>query len=69
MPLVEFECAGCGERFEDLVRGEESSTCPGCGGRRLRRMLSAFGVGAAKAPAADGPCGGCQDPGACGRDG
>ena len=72
MPLVEFECAACRHRFEDLVRGSEKSTCPDCGGRKLRRMLSTFGVGAPKAPAAGGgPCGSCPEArgGACGMGG
>ena len=74
MPLVEFECSACSRRFEDLVRGGEKPACPSCGGTRLRRMLSTFGVGAPSAsgssgsPGACGSCGDPRGPGACGLD-
>ncbi len=61
MPLIEFECSACSRRFEDLVREGDTPECPSCGGRRLRRLLSSFGVGAASAPsraAASSPGGG-----------
>jgi putative FmdB family regulatory protein len=71
MPLLEFECRSCSHRFEELVRGSESASCPRCGAKRLRRLLSGFGVGT-PAPPSRGPggCGSCGDPrgpGACGR--
>jgi putative FmdB family regulatory protein len=43
MPIYEFECEGCGERFEELVgAGVESAPCPVCGTARTRRLLSGF---------------------------
>jgi len=43
MPIYEFECEGCGERFEELVAaGAESLPCPACGSARTRRLLSGF---------------------------
>ena len=75
MPLVEFECSACSRRFEDLVRGEEKPACPSCGARKLRRLLSAFGVGTpSPGGTSSGPSGGCgscgdpRGPGACARD-
>ena len=46
MPIYEFECAGCGERYETLRTGagEEAPTCPRCGGRQARRLPSPFAV-------------------------
>lgn len=42
MPMYEFDCAECGERFEDLVpAGTESIECRHCGSERTRRALSA----------------------------
>ena len=37
MPIYEFECEDCGERFEELVAADASASCPACGadGRRL----------------------------------
>ncbi|HEX5712948.1 MAG TPA: zinc ribbon domain-containing protein [Solirubrobacterales bacterium] len=41
MPIYEFECEGCGERFEELVAaGAEAIACPGCGSERTRRLMS-----------------------------
>lgn len=45
MPIYEYTCTACEKRFEELVRSEdEAVTCPGCGGRQLRREPSAFAV-------------------------
>jgi putative FmdB family regulatory protein len=41
MPIYEFECEGCGGRFEELVTAQaEGTVCPECGSARLRRLLS-----------------------------
>lgn len=43
MPIYEFECESCGERFEELVAaGAESVPCPACGGEVTRRLMSGF---------------------------
>jgi putative FmdB family regulatory protein len=39
VPIYEFECGACGERFEELVRMGETPPCPACGGE-TRRLLS-----------------------------
>jgi putative FmdB family regulatory protein len=42
MPVYEFECDECGERFEELTpTGTRSLVCPRCGSQRTRRLLSA----------------------------
>jgi putative FmdB family regulatory protein len=41
MPIYEFECEECGERFEELTAAGEAVTCPRCGAERIRRILSA----------------------------
>jgi putative FmdB family regulatory protein len=41
MPIYEFECEDCGERFEELVGAEEAAACPACGAERTRRLYSA----------------------------
>jgi putative FmdB family regulatory protein len=44
MPVYEFECAKCGNRFEELVSaGTEDAVCPECGSREVVRRLSAPG--------------------------
>lgn len=41
MPIYEFECEGCGARFEELVAaGTEEMECPECGAAPARRLLS-----------------------------
>jgi putative FmdB family regulatory protein len=42
VPIYEFQCKQCENRFEELI-GVEASTpgCPRCGSARVRRRLSA----------------------------
>jgi putative FmdB family regulatory protein len=41
MPIYEFECERCGERFEELVSaGAARTSCPVCGSTRTRRLIS-----------------------------
>jgi putative FmdB family regulatory protein len=41
MPVYEFECEECGNRFEELTPSDTRSlACPGCGSERTRRLLS-----------------------------
>ncbi len=57
MPLFEFECRDCGEKFEDLVSSLEAAvTCPQCGSDQVGRLLSVFASGGS------GGGGGCSAP-------
>jgi putative FmdB family regulatory protein len=41
VPIYEFECEGCGARFEELVAAEAgAAACPECGSARTRRLMS-----------------------------
>ncbi len=43
MPLYDFTCQDCGNRFEKLVRGEVDSAgvdCPECAGTHVQRNIS-----------------------------
>jgi len=76
MPVYEFACPACDERFEELVRRfEDPVACPSCGEREVERRLSVFAPSARAAtvpdysrlahharPVAGGCCGG-----ACGH--
>jgi len=47
MPIYEYECTRCKERFELLqtrqaARKSNSPPCSGCSSRRTRRLMSAF---------------------------
>lgn len=44
MPLYEYECQDCGDRFERLVSLSEAgkgSECPKCGSKSVRKLMSA----------------------------
>lgn len=45
MPIYEFACEACGERFEELVgppagASEQELRCPNCDSDRLRRLIA-----------------------------
>jgi putative FmdB family regulatory protein len=71
MPIFEYICKACDHRFESLVLGRETPSCPRCHGNQLAPQLSVFAVSAkssSKAAPAPSPCGTCGDPrgqGAC----
>lgn len=43
MPIYEFECISCGERFDRLQKlsDPDPDTCPNCGATGIRRRLTA----------------------------
>jgi putative FmdB family regulatory protein len=48
MPVYEFQCAACGERFEilcGLAERDEKAVCPSCDGRDVTQVLAGFRVG------------------------
>ena len=82
MPIYEYTCKACNEKFEQLQRSMSSADvtapkvkCPSCGSTKTARALSVFAVGAegagAKSKAAAGPgmCGRCGGPGPCASGG
>ena len=82
MPIYEYLCESCGDKFEKLVRRTEEvleSGCPSCGKMHLKQEFSTFSARAGSqsrsaypsaAPAEMGGCpaGMCGSPGACGRN-
>ncbi len=71
MPIFEYICRGCDQRFETLVSADRPPVCPTCHGTSLDKQLSVFAVSSKGSPTASGPvasCGTCGDPrgpGAC----
>lgn len=55
MPLYEYDCTACGERFDRLTTTDsaDSAACPKCGSVKVKRLLSVIaGLGGrADAPA------------------
>ncbi|MEK7768032.1 MAG: zinc ribbon domain-containing protein [bacterium] len=68
MPLLELKCGKCGEAFEYLTQGAgDEPACPACGAHDVRRLFSAFAVGSATGPRAQGEAACNGDPATCGR--
>lgn len=40
MPIYEFECGSCGERFEELTSADATPPCPRCAAADARRLIS-----------------------------
>jgi putative FmdB family regulatory protein len=78
MPIFEYLCEDCGNKFEKLVRnGANGVQCPSCGQERLKQQFSTFAAHANGASHADVhsrdampacPSGMCQTPDLCGRN-
>ena len=46
MPIYEYDCAICKDRFEKLVRNPNPTEvqCPSCGSKEVVRRFSVFGM-------------------------
>lgn len=52
MPVYEYQCQECGEKFEQLVlnqRQADDLTCPHCGAKKISKLFSVFGGSSGKA--------------------
>ena len=50
MPIYEYRCGECGEKFDKWHRSmccEEAARCPKCGSQRVKKAVSLFGTSAA----------------------
>jgi len=48
MPVYEYCCTECDERFELFVRSasqKRAPTCPKCGSQKVQKAISLFGLG------------------------
>ncbi len=53
MPVYEYKCCECGERFEikrNLCAEERAVKCPRCGAKNAERVFSLFGTVGYRAP-------------------
>jgi putative FmdB family regulatory protein len=81
MPIFEYICQACDQRFEAIIHGSQKAHCPACDSTKLEQQLSAFAVGSPKGKgdfaksagktrsSGGGGCGSCGDPrgpGSCG---
>jgi len=61
MPIFEYRCESCQNKFEKIVFHERNSVqCPNCSASEVSKQLSSFAVGAGKstqkAQVEAGPC-------------
>jgi len=76
MPIYEYLCESCGNKFEKLVRRSDDALeagCPSCGQKHLKQEYSTFAARSGAADSAPAPMGGCPSgmcatPGLCGRN-
>lgn len=65
MPIYEFACHDCGERFERLqVPSDPRPACPACGRANVARRISLI-AGVPRSGSGNGASGGCGCGGAC----
>jgi putative FmdB family regulatory protein len=65
MPIYEYVCSACENRFEKLVRRwGDDVVCPACNGGAVEKQLSTFAVGSASPGPSLGSCG--REGGDCG---
>ena len=74
MPIFEYKCQDCSQRFEELVLNSKRAapSCPQCGGE-VERLISTFAAKSAGEGVADAGfsessapmCGSCGEPGPC----
>jgi putative FmdB family regulatory protein len=43
MPMFEYQCRECGQRFEAFVTASRKPVCPNCQSEDLRKLVSALG--------------------------
>lgn len=64
MPIYEYECLDCGDKFEKFVQSMKADItgiqCPNCGSYNIQKAFSLFGVrggvGSAPTSSAGGSC-------------
>lgn len=47
MPIFEFKCQNCGNKFEELLRGKDSLNnlyCPYCQNKNIEKIISKFSI-------------------------
>jgi putative FmdB family regulatory protein len=61
MPIYEYECVNCGERFElrrSIADSDKEIKCPKCGKEYPKRVVSMFGTTSSGASCTPGSIGG-----------
>ncbi|RME39384.1 MAG: zinc ribbon domain-containing protein [Thermoflexia bacterium] len=59
MPVYEYRCPKCGEKFEKFVRSPNAQSevvCPRCGNPDVKKMVSLFGLTGSTRVSSGGSC-------------
>ena len=68
MPVYEYACVDCGERFETLVRSDNTPECPQCLSTNLKKQIAVFATtNPCSLPLECAPC--CGVAGGCNPNG
>jgi len=57
MPIYEYECMKCGQKFElrrSMADSDKDTQCPGCGAGDSQRVFSVFTTGSSVSACAPG---------------
>jgi len=68
MPIFEYRCQDCGNKFEVIQLGEQKPECPQCHTQNLQKQLSTFAVSTKSNSSSGGSCGAencCMGTGGC----
>lgn len=57
MPIFEYRCIDCGNKFEAILFGEQKPECPKCHAHNLQQQLSTFSVASKSSASASTSCG------------
>lgn len=62
MPIFEYICGRCGEKFEKLVLNKDLAiACPKCKNRKVEKCFSSFATaGTSKGKGSSQACGSCH---------
>ena len=61
MPIFEYRCEDCGERFDAFFRRPEDAekeeiTCSKCGSEKVRKLFSVIGLGGSESSVQSDSC-------------
>jgi len=67
MPIYEYECRKCKQRFEHLLKSvrDAPAACPHCGGKKIEKVFSGFSVAIGRETAKMTSCASCPSAGGC----
>ena len=71
MPIFEYCCEECGNKFEAILLGQQTPECPKCHAQKLEQQLSTFAVSTKSGSAPATGCGAancCMGSGGCSID-